>query len=60
MTDQAVPISTAFATQGRRLSVDDAVKAALSFRPPEPRAFGNEDDVEGRRSTAPQMTQATP
>lgn len=29
--------------------MDKAVRAALGSRPPEPRTFGNEDDVEGRR-----------
>lgn len=33
--------------------MDQAVRAALSRRPPEPRSFGNEDDVEGPRTSGP-------
>ncbi len=44
---------TAPASPLKPLSVDDAVRAALSHRAPEARSFNNEDDVEGpRRSTA--------
>ena len=60
MQDQAIPIEAAFAVRSRRLSVGDAVKAALSFRQGEPRSFGNEDDVEGSRSRPAQMQAQTP
>jgi len=47
------PIVAAYSAARGALSVDDAVRAALSHRAPEARTFGNEDDVEGpRRSTA--------
>ncbi len=59
MRDQAIPIASAYSVRGRRLSVGDAVKAALSFRSSEERSFGNEDDVEGSRP-AVQMQAQTP
>jgi hypothetical protein len=41
------------------MSIDDAVRAALS-RPHEVRSFGNEDDMEGPRSDAPDIRAAPP
>ena len=32
--------------------MDKAVRAALNRRPPEPRTFGNEDDMEGPKVAA--------
>ncbi len=52
------PIAAAYTATRGPLSIDDAVRAALSHRPPEARSFGNEDDVEGSRPS--QMMQAPP
>ncbi len=52
------PIAAAFTATRGPISVDDAVRAALSHRRPETRSFGNEDDVEGSRPS--QMMQAPP
>jgi hypothetical protein len=60
MPNQAVPIAKAYTARSRRLSVDDAVKAVLSFRSAEQRSFGNEDDVEGSRPLPAQMQAQTP
>jgi hypothetical protein len=60
MPNQPIPIAKAFSARGRRLSVDEAVKAVLTFRAEEPRTFGNEDDVEGARPILAQMQQAQP
>ncbi len=43
-----VPIGAALSAT-RPISIDDAVRAALSHRPAETRCFGNEDDMEGPR-----------
>jgi hypothetical protein len=42
------------------MSIDDAVRAALSQRPHEDRSFGNEDDMEGPRNDAPDIRAAPP
>ncbi len=44
-----IPLAAVLSASRRPVSVDDAVRAALSFRPAEARSFGNEDDVEGPR-----------
>ena len=48
-TADVTPTRAAYTVAGGSLSVEDAVRAALSHRPPEARSFGNEDDVEGPR-----------
>lgn len=60
MPEQAVPIAAAYSVRRRQLSVDEAVRAALSFHAPEPRTFRNEDDVEGGSLASAQMQQASP
>ena len=55
-----MPIGPTLAAPRRPLSVDDAVRAALSFRPSEVRSFGNEDDVEGPRSHTLETASAIP
>ncbi len=54
-----VPIGAALSAI-RPLSVDDAVRAALSHRPAETRSFGNEDDMEGPRREAQSVRAAPP
>ena len=54
------PIGAAYSARPRPLTVDDAVRAALSFRPPGARSFGNEDDVEGPRAQPPEAIAAIP
>ncbi|HEX4097556.1 MAG TPA: hypothetical protein VHX64_12555 [Caulobacteraceae bacterium] len=55
----ATPIGAALPPQPP-MSIDDAVRAALSQRPREGRSFGNEDDMEGPRSDAPDIRAAPP
>ena len=54
-----VPISAALAAT-RPMSIDDAVRAALSHRAAEGRSFGNEDDMEGPRGEAQSVREAPP
>jgi hypothetical protein len=42
------------------MSVDDAVRAALSHRAAEIRSFGNEDDMEGPRAECADVRDAPP
>ena len=57
---KVIPIGTGLAAAGRPLSVDDAVRAALSHRAPEMRSFGNEDDMEGFRGDGLDIREAPP
>ena len=54
------PIAAAYTLARGPLSVDDAVRAALSHRPAEAKSFGNEDDVEGPRRSAVDIELAPP
>lgn len=56
----ATLIGTALTPAPQSLSIDDAVRAALRQRRPELRSFGNEDDMEGPRSDAPDIRTAPP
>jgi hypothetical protein len=53
------PIGAAQPALAEPMSIDAAVRAALS-RPHEVRSFGNEDDMEGPRSDAPDAHRAAP
>lgn len=62
MPDQsaATPIRQGYVAPRRPMSVDEAVRAVLSFRAAESRSFGNEDDLEGPRPSAPDIRKAPP